>query len=437
MAQDYVDYLAGSVLNDRRPVTYRSLSRALKVHVNIAKQMLYEFHRAQNGRQPGSVHATYLISGLRRIDEPAKTNGSHPDGDDVKMADSSFAHSEMSEGPSQQPETLVKAVQVIPEEKLEEIQGLFSTIKSLHLYSLEPNPVKDLDTLSDCNRIARQNGEAEDPLTSWKQYGVIQNPLAIRRTRQNALSSTPSADNRERPSATPRLSQGSVKAGEGSKLSSNSTNSTSTPKPLATKSKPAPKTGSLGSLGRGTSSLSKAFAKAKPKTVPEPVKKTEDEPMMDASEEEDDEAVLFDDHGKSNEDAMKERAARQEALLTMMEDDDDNVEMQDAKPEVDSPASAAPIDSAAESQPEQPSTESPTMEGGKKRSRRRVTKKVTSKDEEGYLVTKEEQVWESFSEDEPDPPKKTKQAPAPPSAKTKKGGPKAGQGNITSFFKKQ
>lgn len=29
--------------------------------------MLYEFHRQQNARKPGSVHATYLISGLRRL----------------------------------------------------------------------------------------------------------------------------------------------------------------------------------------------------------------------------------------------------------------------------------------------------------------------------------------------------------------------------------
>ncbi len=33
-------------------------------------------------------------------------------------------------------------------------------------------------------------------------------------------------------------------------------------------------------------------------------------------------------------------------------------------------------------------------------------KKKTTKDEDGYLVTKEEAVWESFSEDEPEPQKK-------------------------------
>lgn len=30
--------------------------------------MLFDFHQWQNGRQPGSVHATYLVAGTR--DEP-------------------------------------------------------------------------------------------------------------------------------------------------------------------------------------------------------------------------------------------------------------------------------------------------------------------------------------------------------------------------------
>lgn len=49
-------------------------------------------------------------------------------------------------------------------------------------------------------------------------------------------------------------------------------------------------------------------------------------------------------------------------------------------------------------------------------------------------VTKEEAVWESFSEDEPAPKK-----PKLPSAtsKGKKGGAKQGQGNIMSFFSKK
>jgi DNA polymerase delta subunit 3 len=52
------------------------------------------------------------------------------------------------------------------------------------------------------------------------------------------------------------------------------------------------------------------------------------------------------------------------------------------------------------------------------------------------VVTREEAVWESFSEDEPVPPKPKVSTPVQ-SVKGKKGGAKPGQGNIMSFFGKK
>jgi len=66
-------------------------------------------------------------------------------------------------------------------------------------------------------------------------------------------------------------------------------------------------------------------------------------------------------------------------------------------------------------------------------------KKKTVRDADGYLVTKEEPAWESFSEDEP-APKKIKAPAAAGLMKPstgKKGGAKPGQGNIMSFFGKK
>jgi DNA polymerase delta subunit 3 len=31
--------------------------------------MLFEFHRSQNARKPGSIHATYLVCGTKRSDD--------------------------------------------------------------------------------------------------------------------------------------------------------------------------------------------------------------------------------------------------------------------------------------------------------------------------------------------------------------------------------
>lgn len=50
-------------------------------------------------------------------------------------------------------------------------------------------------------------------------------------------------------------------------------------------------------------------------------------------------------------------------------------------------------------------------------------------------VTKEEAVWESFSEDEPQP-KRAKSAPKPAEVAKGKAAGKKGQGSIASFFKK-
>ena len=50
-------------------------------------------------------------------------------------------------------------------------------------------------------------------------------------------------------------------------------------------------------------------------------------------------------------------------------------------------------------------------------------------------MTKEEAVWESFSEDEPEP-KRAKPAPKPAAAVKGKPAGKKGQGSIASFFKK-
>ncbi|KAH0390263.1 hypothetical protein KCU89_g15783, partial [Aureobasidium melanogenum] len=67
MANDYSEYLSANVLNDGQTVSYRTLSRALRVHNNLAKQMLYDFHRSQNNKLPKSLHATYLVTGTQSL----------------------------------------------------------------------------------------------------------------------------------------------------------------------------------------------------------------------------------------------------------------------------------------------------------------------------------------------------------------------------------
>jgi DNA polymerase delta subunit 3 len=54
--------------------------------------MLYEFYTRQNAKKPRSIHATYLLTGKKRIS--AHTNGaSQQDGDDTIMPSSPFMSS--------------------------------------------------------------------------------------------------------------------------------------------------------------------------------------------------------------------------------------------------------------------------------------------------------------------------------------------------------
>lgn len=59
------------MLTHDQQVSYRTLSRALRVHANRAKQMLYDFHTTQNNKKPNSLHATYLITGTQSV-SPSK-----------------------------------------------------------------------------------------------------------------------------------------------------------------------------------------------------------------------------------------------------------------------------------------------------------------------------------------------------------------------------
>ena len=69
-------YLATQIFSEQATVSYRSVARALKLHVNTAKKLLGEFKETENGKRPGSVCATYLISGVKKVvGVEQKTNG--------------------------------------------------------------------------------------------------------------------------------------------------------------------------------------------------------------------------------------------------------------------------------------------------------------------------------------------------------------------------
>lgn len=326
---------------------------------------------------------------------------------------------------------------------------------------------------------------SEDPDEYYPKYGTINNPLVKRRPNRRPPP-PPSAPVKPSPAVKPKLA-GSAK--EPLKPSSTSSikqepkqqntaardffgkgkdkaKPTGTSEPSSKEGTPAP---NPPALKRDSSSLFKAFAKAKPKLKREGTDSSVgvgDEVMTDAVQFDEDEEETY-IPPVQNEEISTDRRSRKEneaKLRAMMEEDDDE--------ETPSAPQSEPEPVEEEEtilEQEKPKVEPEpaiTVSGGRRRGKRRVVRKKTVTDDDGYLgkllsppleaefdlalvlsdstyllyiVTIEEPAWESFSEDEPVAPPVKSRAPliSTSGPKGKKAPEKKGQGNIMSFFGKK
>ena len=345
--------------------------------------MLYEFHRKEKAKKPGSVHATYLITGIRRVESaPALTNGVHSqDGEDTVMQSSPLLPSSSMPKPDATMEepALIRSVMLVKEEHLDQAKSTFDTISSIHIYSLEPTTLKDVQVLTECNRTVASNYASEDPLQAWKQYGAIQNPNVKRRKRGTA---PPPPQPAQTAAVTAKPTAPAAKPKEAADVKVE-------PKALATKTAPEPdKKVSMkpATTKRQNSDIFKSFAKGKtkpkaeePSQAPDP-----DEAMGGFSEDEaDDDAAMIE---LEQQDALpegKSKKDREAELQAMMAQEDEPMEDADS-PAVEPQEPENAIDKADDQKDEEPK-ENVTVENGRRRGRRRVMKKKTVKDEEGYL----------------------------------------------------
>ena len=125
----------------------------------IKTRMLYDFHQKQNAKKPGTIHATYLLSGTKRPEDPIPLNGdAKKDGEDDYMLSSPFMSSSMPQPEEGTGESSVLSITLVREEDLEggniapntkgyayfpaEVRSQYEDISSIHIYSLEPHPLK-------------------------------------------------------------------------------------------------------------------------------------------------------------------------------------------------------------------------------------------------------------------------------------------------------
>ncbi|KAI4227508.1 MAG: hypothetical protein L6R36_002348 [Xanthoria steineri] len=451
-------------------VSYRNLSRELKVHSNVAKRLLFQFHKQQNSKKPGSVHAVYLVAGyISPVTPTSSAQYEQADGEDAHMQSSPFMSSSMPQQDEEEEQLAVKTVTLCREEDLEEVKARSRGKVSIHVYSLGPSTIQNIQLLSECNRAVITKHATEDPLQAGRQYGTIQNARVKRRTGPRPLPAQSTAA-ATKASLTPKASTPAVKAetqpnpARETKAMPPKTASRSeakpkdeTPQQSSQQKKPATKTPAL---KRDKSDIFKSFAKAPNKVsrentassaVASPASKAEtpapegipaapqdpDESMDEASDGEqlEDSIISAEKAAKSNRGT---RSEREDQLKKLLDDDDDDDEAETDHATTTQNQDPPPIEPPRKSseQPENPAPATAPHGGPRRRGRRQVMKKKTIKDEEGYLVTKEEAGWESFSEDEP-APKEASVSTAPSTSKGKKAAVKPGQGNIMSFFGKK
>ncbi|OHX01074.1 DNA polymerase delta subunit 3-like protein [Colletotrichum incanum] len=426
---EFKKYLADQILSEEKIVTYRSLSRALKVHVNTAKGMLYEFHRSQNGMRPGTIHATYLIYGIQKVVKVQE------DGD-VEMTSSPPDVEPLSD------EVVTHSLTLVPGDRLKEVLATYEEVSSFHIYSLSRHPITELQMLADVSQQIKAHS-TEDSVSMTEMYGTITNPNVRKRDRHGRPVSAPAAaapaaktvKNEPAPSAA-KPAAPEPKIAEPVKYDTKGPAKEAPSSATATKKDAAPpalkKSGSSGIM----SSFAKAAAKAssKPKEAPKP-----QSPAALSDDGEDDDEDIPAAKSSTNP-GRKSRKDREAELKRMMEESEEEEEPEEKDEEsADEPMEEAP-ESEVKPEPEPAEVVSSTGDG-RRRGKRRIMKKKQIMDDQGYLVTIQEPAWEEFSEDEaPPPPSKAKPSSAPSSgsqaSKGKKVAPK-GQGNIMSFFSKK
>jgi DNA polymerase delta subunit 3 len=360
--------------------------------------MLFDFHQKQNAKKPGSVHATYLITGTRTPPKPQHhANADTQDGQDAVMQSSPpVPNSSAPQAPEDDAEPApVRSVLLVKEEHLSQAKATFEKITGIHVYSLAAGGLSDLNSLTECNRKIAVECASEDPLVAWKQYGTIQNPNVKRRTQKRpplpATSNAKEAPAKAKPA--PALEKQANKASN----EPEPTSAKATPVPEkntdATKKKTATKPVTL---KREASSIFKSFAKgankakkpastessAAPSPAPVPA---EDESMGGMSDDDIDSAAV-DEEIEVDAGTGRSKKDREADLKAMMDADDE--EMKDVADGASDNALDAPKDEEKEESQEstkEESKETLTVENGRRRGRRRVMKKKTVKDDEGYL----------------------------------------------------
>ncbi|XP_052618730.1 DNA polymerase delta subunit 3 [Peromyscus californicus insignis] len=465
--QLYLENIDEFVTDQNKIVTYKWLSYTLGVHVNQAKQMLYEYVERKRKENSGAqLHVTYLVSG-----------------------------SLIQNGHS------CHKVAVVREDKLEAVKSKLAVTASIHVYSIQKAMLKDSGPLFNTDYdILKSN------LQNCSKFSAIQCAAAVPRapaessssrkfeqSNLQATSETQASDlttNGHGPPASKQASQ-QPKGIMGMLLSKAGTKTQDTNKEAKTEAKEVTSVSSAGGKAPGKGNvMSNFFGKAAmnklkvsldseqgakegktveqppvsvtepklaaPTALKKPSRKAEPAKVQQRGKKWGKRVDLSDEEAKETGNLKKKRRRIKLPQSDSSEDEvfPDSPEMYEAESPSPPPPASPPPDSVP--RPEPPPAKSSS--GENKRKRKRVLKSKTFVDEEGCMVT--EKVYESESCTDSEGESKMKVAsvhrpPAAPAAaaaavkkepKDERKGPKKGtaalgkanrQVSITGFFQKK
>ncbi|XP_068275124.1 DNA polymerase delta subunit 3 isoform X2 [Nyctibius grandis] len=457
----YLENIDEFVTDQNRIVTYKWLSYTLGVHVNQAKQMLYDYVERKRKENSGAqLHVTYLVAGNL-------------------IQNGHVCHK----------------VAVVREDQLEAMKSKLATIASVHVYSIQKALLKDSGPLYNTDYdIVKTN------LHNCSKFSAIQCAAAVPRTPAEvsepqtsvqAGSQTPSDTNAARvpvvnghgPSTSKQTSQ-QPRGIMGMFAAKAASKPQDTNKETKAEAKEAPGVSAVSSKPPAKANIMNNFFgkaamnKLKATSVPEQPKEKKEvvKPSVPVAEPESSPNTVVEKPGKKTESSRIQQKDKKSKMKRV--DKSDNEEerepenlkkkrkrikqlVSDSSEEEDVPPSPTPEEEKAPSPPPVPalktelepaSTE--VSAGGRKRKRKRVLKsKMFIDEEEGCMVTEKVYESESCTDSEDDfakakPPPAHKQ-PAPPVKKEpkeerknlKKGAATANRANkqvsIMGFFQKK
>ncbi|KAJ2796614.1 CDC27 protein [Coemansia guatemalensis] len=409
------------VAHESQIVTYRRLSRELKVPANAAKQMLDDYYQAHKN----DCLATFLITGTKR--------GSGTNGSSDNSASSSKGNTAVSEF----------VVRLVTESDL---SSMLENVDSSyhHVYSVGPKVAATRQALSMANVVAGCNRDMADQCAVASSVERVANadsshaclskpasppPSAKADVKPNITEKDPKKDNKSAPAPAEKDKKSffgrSIGAKKHEKKPASSAKKPSSPVPedppkSASKTSPAPEQDEYAN----TDSLPRV------------------EDMFMDDDDDDDDSGFGDRHVDISEQDLANADDQAAAKDTQ------DVEMANAESageDVDHSTKSSEIGSNKHNSSSVQQSES--QSGGRRRvrKRRKINKIKHTKNSRGMLVSEAVEEWESYSESESEPekrPQTTKREPGSAGSGTKRPAAKGGknaapQRSIMSFFGKK